>query len=429
MSLLQSFNHISRIKGELGLPGDKSISHRAVMFSCLAKGKSVLKNLSPGDDVRSSLNCFSQLGVDIKKKETELVITGKGFKGLKESGMPLNAGNSGTLARLITGILSVQDFQSIIIGDKSLSSRPMKRIIVPLTSMGAKITSTPDSTLPLNIFPPDILTPIKYELPVASAQVKGSVLMAGLHLDGITTVIENFPSRDHTEKMLNLKTDVRSGKYYSYVSRDNYPESKEYFIPGDISTAVFFIILTLLTKNSELLIKDVSLNTSRTGILEILSKMGGDIQLLNRKENSGEIYGDILVRSSELKNIDLSDYPVVNFIDEIPVLAIAGVFAEGDFEIRSAKELRFKESDRIKAVCENLRTTGLDIEEFEDGFIISGRVKYKKPEFTSYDDHRIAMAFGILSTLLEDGGKVNNFDCVKISNPGFLNQLNQVSHG
>lgn len=429
MSLLQNFNHISRVKGELKLPGDKSISHRAVMFSCLANGKSVLKNLSPGDDVKSSLKCFSKLGIEIKEEETGLVITGKGFNGLKESRTPLNAGNSGTLARLIAGILSVQNFHSVITGDKSLSSRPMKRILVPLTSMGAKITSTPDSTLPLNIFPQATLTPIKYELPVASAQVKGAVLMAGLHLDGTTTVIENFPSRNHTEKMLNLKTELNGGKYYSYISRDNYPEPKEYLIPGDISTAVFFIILALLTKNSELLIKDVSLNISRTGILEILSKMGGNIQLLDQKENSGEIYGDILVRSSKLKNIDLSDFPVVNFIDEIPVLAVAGVFAEGDFEIRSAKELRFKESDRIKAVCENLRTTGLNIEELEDGFIISGSVKNKKPEFTSYDDHRIAMAFGILSSILEDGGKVNNFDCVKISNPGFLNQLNQVSHG
>ncbi len=429
MSLLQNFDHISRVKGELKLPGDKSISHRAVMFSCLAKGKSVLKNLSPGEDVKSSLNCFSQLGIDFNERETDLEITGKGFNGLKKSVKPLDAGNSGTLARLITGILSVQNFSSVIIGDKSLSSRPMKRIVVPLTSMGAKITSTPDSTLPLNIYPPDALIPIKYELPVASAQVKGAVLMAGLHLDGTTTVIENFPSRNHTEKMLNLKTEVKDRKYYSYVSKDNYPEPKEYFIPGDISTSVYFIILTLLTKNSELIIKDISLNTSRIGILEILSKMGGDIRLLDQKENSGEIYGDILVRSSELKNIDLGDYPVVNFIDEIPVLAVAGIFAEGDFELRSAKELRFKESDRIKAICENLRTTGLEIEELEDGFIISGRVKNNNPEFTSHEDHRIAMAFGILSSLLKDGGKVNNFDCVKISNPGFLNQLNQAGHG
>jgi 3-phosphoshikimate 1-carboxyvinyltransferase len=429
MSEFKNFEHVLSVKGELKLPGDKSISHRAVVLSCLAKGRSVLKNLSMGDDVKSVLNCFMELGIQINKNENIYEITGNGFKGLKKSLKPLDAGNSGTLARLITGILSMQKFESVITGDRSLSSRPMKRILVPLSSMGARITATPDATLPLNIFPSERMVPITYELPVASAQVKGSVLLAGLHLDEVTTVIEKFPSRNHTEKMLGLKTGIKDGKYYSYVSRDNYPDPKEYMIPGDISTAVFFIILALLTENSELLIQDVSLNPSRTGILEILSKMGGNIQQMNHKENAGEIYGDILVRSSNLKNINLDNFPVVNFIDEIPVLAVAGIFAEGDFVIRTAKELRFKESDRIKAVCENLRLTGLEIDEFEDGFSISGQVKNKNPEFTSFDDHRIAMAFGILSSLLKEGGKVNNFDCVRISNPGFLNQLNQVCYG
>ncbi len=429
MSSTQAFKKISKIRGELNLPGDKSISHRAVMLSSLAEGTSKITNLSIGEDVVSSVKCFRQLGVSIEKRGDAFLIEGKGFKGLTRSSVPLDAGNSGTLARLITGILAAQDFETTIIGDRSLSSRPMKRIIVPLTSMGAKITATPDSTLPLNIFPSEGLNHINYELPVASAHVKSAVLLAGLHTEGITTVIENRPSRNHTENMLGLKTEVKNGKYYSYVSRENYPEPKQFFIPGDISTAVYFIILTLLSKDSELLVKDVSLNTSRTGILEILIKMGGDIHMLNQKENSGEIYGDVHVKSSVLKNINLEDYPVVNFIDEIPVLAVAGIFAEGDFEIRTAKELRFKESDRIKAVCENLRLTGLDIEEYEDGFLIAGRITKNNPVFASYDDHRIAMALGILSSVLKDGGKVNNFDCVKISNPGFLKQLNQVSYG
>ncbi len=429
MSSAQTFKRISQIRGELNLPGDKSISHRAVMLSSLAEGTSKIKNLSMGEDVVSCVKCFRQLGVSIEKREDAFLIEGKGFKGMSKSSDPLDAGNSGTLARLITGILAAQDFETTIIGDRSLSSRPMKRIIVPLTSMGARVTTTPDSTLPLNIFPAEDLHPISYELPVASAHVKSAVLLAGLHIDGITTVIENLPSRNHTEKMLGLKTEVKNGKYYSYVSKENYPEPKEFFIPGDISTAVYFIILTLLSKDSELLVKDVSLNTSRTGILEILIKMGGDIQMLNQKENAGEIYGDVHVKSSVLKNINLEDYPIVNFIDEIPVLAVAGIFAAGDFEIRTAKELRFKESDRIKAVCENLRLTALDIEEYEDGFSIAGRITKNNPVFASYDDHRIAMAFAILSSVLKDGGKVNNFDCVKISNPGFLKQLNQVSYG
>ncbi|HEY6906633.1 MAG TPA: 3-phosphoshikimate 1-carboxyvinyltransferase [Ignavibacteriaceae bacterium] len=429
MSNSERFEHISKVKGGLEFPGDKSISHRAVILSSLAKGKSLVKNLSAGEDVKSSLKCFRQLGVEIEIEDKVCVIKGKGFKGLNKPDSPLDAGNSGTLARLIAGILAVQKFESIITGDKSLSSRPMKRILVPLNSMGARITGTPDSTLPLRILPPENLAPINYELPVASAQVKGAVLLAGLHIDGTTTVIENSLSRNHTELMLGLKTELKDGKYYSSVSKDNYPAPGEYLIPGDISSAVFFIILTLLTPGSELLIKDVSLNPSRTGILDILIKMGGKIQVINRKESFGEFYGDILVTSSKLRNIDLSGYPVVNFIDEIPVLAVAGIFAEGDFELKSAKELRFKESDRIKAVCENLRVTGLEIDELEDGFIISGHIKKKRPAFTSFDDHRIAMAFGILSSLLEDGGKVDNFDCVKISNPGFLHQLNQVSHG
>ncbi len=429
MNNTQTFNRVSRIKGELSLPGDKSISHRAVMLSCLAKGTSEIKNLSRGEDVVSCIKCFRQLGVTIENKGDILLIEGKGYKGLQKSSVPLDAGNSGTLARLITGILAAQDFETTITGDRSLSSRPMKRIIVPLTSMGAKLSATPDSTLPLNIFPSEGLNPITYELPVASAHVKSAVLLAGLFLDEVTTVVENKPSRNHTEKMLNLKTEIKDGKYYSYISSVNYPEPKEFFVPGDVSTAVYFIILTLLSKDSELLIKDVSLNTSRTGILEILTKMGGDIKMLNQRENAGEIYGDVLVKSSILKNINLEDYPVVNFIDEIPVLAVAGIFAEGAFEIRTAKELRFKESDRIKAVCENLRLIGLDIEEYEDGFSISGSITKSTPYFSSYDDHRIAMAFGILSSVLKEGGKVNNFDCVKISNPGFLNQLNQVSYG
>jgi 3-phosphoshikimate 1-carboxyvinyltransferase len=429
MNDVQIFNRISNVKGVLRLPGDKSISHRAVMFSCLAKGKSGIKNLSHGEDVKSSIKCFKQLGITIEEEENELVITGNGFKGLKKPQESLDAGNSGTLARLVTGILAAQNFETTIVGDKSLTSRPMKRILVPLTSMGAKLDATPDSTLPIKIFPSDQLNPITYILPVASAHVKSAVLLAGIHVNETTTVVENWLSRNHTEKMLGLKTEIKDGKYFSYVSRNNYPEPRDFFVPGDISTAVYFIILALLSKNSELVIKDVSLNSSRTGILDILTKMGGDIQMTEKKENAGEVYGDLLVRSSELKNINLDDYAVVNFIDEIPVLAVAGIFAEGNFEIRTAKELRFKESDRIKAVCENLRITGLDIEEFEDGFSITGSITKSNPEFTSFDDHRIAMAFGILSSLLKDGGKVNNFECVKISNPGFLNQLSQVSHG
>ncbi|HSD63494.1 MAG TPA: 3-phosphoshikimate 1-carboxyvinyltransferase [Ignavibacteriaceae bacterium] len=429
MNEFKEFNHIYGIKGELKLPGDKSISHRAVMMASLAEGKSIIKNLADGEDVISSVNCFRQLGVEIEKKGNDYVAFGRGFKGLKKPENPLNAGNSATLTRLLTGILAAQDFESIIIGDESLSARPMKRILVPLISMGAKIISSPDLTLPLKIFPSDKLNPITYELPVASAQVKSSVLFAGLHLTKETVVVEKIPSRDHTEKMLGLRTEVLNGKRHIYVSESKYPSPKEYFIPSDISTAVFFIILTLLTNNSELHIKDITLNNSRIGILEILKKMGALIEILNEKTSSGEIYGDIIVRSSKLQNIKIDESVIPNIIDEIPAFTIAGIFAEGDFEIRNAKELRFKETDRIKAVCENLRLTGLDVEEYEDGYKISGKITNKNLIFNSYHDHRIAMTFGILSSLLENGGKVDNFESVKISNPHFLNQLKEICYG
>ncbi len=429
MSEAKQFNYISKVKGELNLPGDKSISHRAVMMASLANGKSTIKNLADGEDVISCVNCFRQLGIEIEKKENEYLVLGKGFKGLKQPDSPLNAGNSATLTRLMTGILAVQNFETTIVGDESLSSRPMKRILVPLTSMGAKIISSPDSTLPLKIFPSDELIPINYELPVASAQVKSAVLLAGLHIDGISSVIENIPSRDHTEKMLALKTEIINGRKHIFVSKSDYPEAKEYFVPSDISTAIFFIMLTLSAKNSELKIKDVTLNESRTGILKILKKMGAKIEIENEKTSSGEVYGDVIVRSSKLQNIKIDESIIPNIIDEIPAFTIAGIFAEGDFEIRNAKELRFKETDRIKAVCENLRHAGLDVNEYEDGYRISGKIENKNPEFNSFNDHRIAMTFGIFSSLLKNGGKVNNFDSVKISNPHFLNQLKEISYG
>lgn len=426
---IQEFKHILKIKGELNLPGDKSISHRAVMMASLAKGKSVIKNLADGKDVISNINSFRQLGIEIEKKGKDYFIHGNGFKGLHKPQSLINAGNSATLTRLLTGILALQNFESTIIGDASLSSRPMKRILVPLSLMGAKVTASPDSTLPLKIFPSIKLNPISYELPVASAQVKSSVLFAGLHLEQTTTVIEIFPARNHTEKMLGLNTAVKDGKYFSHVSRENYPSPKEYFIPSDISTAVFFIVLTLLTKNSELHIKNVSLNSSRTSIISILKKMGANIESTNEKESSGEIYGDLIVQSSKLKNIEIDESQIPGIIDEIPALSVAGVFADGNFEIRNAKELRFKETDRIKAMCENLRLSGLNVEEFEDGFKISGVIKNKNIIFNSYNDHRIAMTMGIMSSLLKDGGKVNNFRSVEISNPHFLIQLEKISNG
>jgi len=425
--MLQEFNKINKVEGVLELPGDKSISHRAVMFSSLAKGKSIIYNLSNGEDVRSTQKCFKELGIEIKPDGKGVEVLGRGFGGLRTPANKLDAGNSGTTTRLISGILAAQSFESTIIGDESLSRRPMKRIIFPLTLMGAKIVATENSTLPLKIFPVEKLNSIRYEMPVASAQVKSAVLLAGLHCDETTSVIEKFPSRDHTEKMLGLKTETTPAGKISFVSKQNYPEPKEYLVPSDISTAAFFIVLTVLAENSSLKIKNVSLNDTRTGVITVLQKMGARIEIENKKNIAGEDLGDLVIFSSTLKNISIDKKIIPNIIDEIPILAVAGIFASGRFEIKNAEELRAKETDRIKSICSNLNMLGLHAEESEDGFSFSGEIKKVRPEFNSFGDHRIAMAFGILSLLLEDGGNVQNYECVNISNPDFLNQLKNVT--
>jgi 3-phosphoshikimate 1-carboxyvinyltransferase len=424
--MIQEFNKIEKVKGTLKLPGDKSISHRSVMFASMARGTSRIYNLSNGEDVKSSQKCFIQLGAEISNKNKFFEIKGKGFKEFIKPNAPLDAGNSGTTTRLISGILIAQNFESTITGDESLSKRPMKRIIFPLTAMGGKISATEKFTLPVTISPSDRIIPINYELPVASAQVKSAVLLAGLHCEGITSVIEKLPSRDHTEKMLELKTEITADGKISYASKENYPEPKEYFVPSDISTAAFFIVLALLSKNSELRIKDVSLNETRTGILTVLKRMGAKIENENERIISGEALGDIIVRSSALNNIEIPVEIIPNIIDEIPILSIAGIFAEGEFKIKNAAELRGKETDRINAVCHNLKILGLEVEEYEDGFAFSGKIKNYSPVFESFGDHRIAMAFAILSLILQGGGKVDNFECAGISNPDFINQLKQI---
>ncbi len=423
---MQTFNKIRRVSGVLELPGDKSVSHRSIMFSALAKGKSRIVNLSNGEDVKSTRKCFAALGIDIKDEKEVVLVNGNGFKGLQKPLHLLDAGNSGTTTRLISGILVAQDFKSEIVGDESLSKRPMQRIITPLTAMGAKIQGTKDFTLPLNIHPSPELHSIKYEMPVASAQVKSAVLLAGLHLENESVVIEPVPSRDHTERMLGLKSEIVGETKLIKVSKKDYPEARDYLIPSDISTASFFIVLALLAQNSSLRINHISLNETRTGVINLLEEMGANIQKENVRTVAGEPIGDILVESSVLKNIEIKGEIIPNIIDEIPILTVAGIFAEGGFSIYNAEELRGKESDRIESICKNLKTLGLDVEEYADGFGFGGKIKNYNPVFESFNDHRIAMSFGILSLLLKNGGSVNNFNCVNISNPDFLNQIKSV---
>ncbi|RPI61170.1 MAG: 3-phosphoshikimate 1-carboxyvinyltransferase, partial [Ignavibacteriales bacterium] len=281
-------------------------------------------------------------------------------------------------------------------------------------------------TLPVTIIPKSNINSIDYEMPVASAQVKSSILIAGLHCDEATTVIEEEQTRDHTEKMLGLPVEVTEAKIISSSSKKYYPEAKEYFVPGDISTSAFHIVLTLLTPNSELIIKNISLNPTRTGFIDVLKKMGANISFEDIKTSSNEEYGNVIIKSSSLKNIRIDSQIIPNIIDEIPILTIAGIFAEGEFVIENAKELRVKESDRIKSICTNLIQLGLNVEESEDGFVVSGAIKNSNPVFESFGDHRISMTFAILSMLLDNGGEVNGFECIAISNPKFEEQINSI---
>jgi len=425
--VIQKFENINSIKGELFLRGDKSISHRTVMFAAMADGISVIRNCSGSDDVRSTINCFEKLGCKYEITGDQIKVIGKGFKGFSNPKSELYAGNSGTTARLISGILSAQNFESVITGDESLSQRPMKRIVEPLKLMGADISANEKGTLPV-IIKPSAIKSVNYQLQVASAQVKSAMILCAIHLDEESVFIEQTPTRNHTEKLLKIKTEITNEGTKIYASKHNYPKPFEITVPSDISSAAFFMVLALVTKDSEIIIRNVSLNETRTGIIFILQKMGGKIEIKNEREERGEKVGDVWVYSSMLKNVSMPKTIIPNIIDEIPILSIAGIFAEGNFRINDAKELRVKESDRIKSLCTNFRKTGLTVNEFEDGFELSGTVSNEETKFESYGDHRIAMAFGVLSMLMKNGGVVNDFECVGVSNPQFIAQIRGLSY-
>jgi len=423
----QSFSNISKVRGELSLPGDKSMSHRALIFSALADGESTIKNLADSQDVNTTIDCFAKLGVNIEKVDDVHKVKGAGFKGFSEPDSPLYCGNSGTTTRLLCGVLAAQSFPTIVTGDDSLSQRPMKRIIEPLEKMGCEIKST-DEKLPLHFLPSDRIKAIDYILPVASAQVKGAVLITGLHSEDITSVEENnLLTRDHTERMLNLPVEIIGEKKIIRISNSFYPKPADYFIPGDISTAAFFIVLTLFSKNSELLLRNLSLNKTRIQFLNLLMDMGANITVEKKGASNNEPFGDILIKSSNLKNVKIDTQIIPGIIDEIPILSVACVFADGEFVVVGAKELRVKESDRIKSICFNFKKAGFEVLEFDDGFSISGEMKSGYHSFESFGDHRIAMAFAVLASLNTAGGDVKDFESVSISNPRFLEQLKKIT--
>lgn len=425
--MMQKIVKINRVKGELTLPGDKSISHRAVMFSAMADGKSTVKNYLNSEDVNSTIDCCRKLGCKIEQTKTDLIIEGCGFNGFTKPSSDLDAGNSGTTTRLISGILAAQKFDTTIIGDASLSKRPMMRVVEPLTKMGAKITTSKSGSLPMSISAPDELKSIDYNMSIASAQIKSAVLIAGLHLEEETVVIEHSRTRNHTETLLYLRVEELAGFRKIYSSKKNYPKPANYIVPSDISTAAFFIVLALISGNSELLLKNVLMNETRNGIIKILQQMNGRIEIENERISSGEKLGDLRIFSSKLQNIEIDKELIANIIDEIPILSVAGLFAEGKFSIRNAKELRYKESDRINALCSNFKKLGIDCNEFEDGFELNGEVTNENIVIESFHDHRIAMAFAILGMLVGKGISINNFESVAVSNPEFMKQIEQIS--
>lgn len=421
----EKFSKINGIKGDLKLPGDKSVSHRAVIFSAMAEGESVLKNLSKGEDVRSTLRCVEQLGAEIKIEDEIIRITGCGINGFSKPASILDAGNSGTTARLLSGVLSAQKFETTITGDASLKKRPMQRIIAPLSLNGCSFEATEANFLPMKIIPAGSIKAIEYEMTVASAQVKSAVLLAGLHSEEQTRVIEKKDTRNHTEQMLGLPVHNSGGKTVITSSAAFYPKAADYYIPSDISTAAFFIVLALASEESALKINNVLLNPGRSKYLDILTDMGADLDYSNKQISCNEPFADITVRSSDLKCVKLSGGVIPSVIDEIPILSAAGLFAAGEFEVRDAAELRVKESDRIKALCHNYKLLGLNVDEYDDGFRLSGEPSSVSVEFESFGDHRIAMTFAVVSMLLKKGGSVKNFDCAAISNPDFIDQINQ----
>ena len=414
---------LTNLHGELTVPGDKSISHRAVMFGSLAKGTTKITHFLEGADCLSTISCFRKMGIDIENNNGEILVHGKGLHGLSAPADILDVGNSGTTTRLISGILAGQNFVSELTGDDSIQSRPMKRIMTPLLSMGADIASIKgNNCVPLRITGHP-LKAIHYDSPVASAQVKSCVLLAGMYSDGITSVTEPVLSRNHTEIMLNyFGAQVTSEETTASIAPEPSLFAREITVPGDISSAAYFIAAGLLVPGSEILLKNVGINPTRDGLLRVCKDMGADITLLN-VNMEGEPTADLLVRTSSLHGTTVGGEIIPTLIDEIPMIAVMAAFAEGTTVIKDAKELKVKESDRILVMAENLSRMGADITPTEDGMIIHGGKPLHGAEIDSYLDHRVAMSFAVAGLLCDGQLSIKGGDCVKISYPEFYEDL------
>ena len=415
------------LKGSIKVPGDKSISHRSIMLGSIAEGVTRVSGFLEGEDSLATLNAFRDMGVQIERNGSNVVIHGVGMRGLKEPKNPLNLGNSGTSIRLMSGLLSAQNFDSKLCGDESLSTRPMGRVINPLREMGADIFGD-DSRPPLTIKGGSKLSGIEYTLPVASAQIKSCLLLAGLYGEGITTVVENGISRDHTERMLRgFGYDVISSNNRISLLGGGSLKGCDIEVPSDISSAAFFMVAGCISKDSSITLNSVNINPTRTGVIDILKLMGGNIELLNQRLQAGELIADIKVSSSNLKGIQIPVNLVPLAIDEFPVLFIAASCADGETVLTGAKELRVKESDRIQVMADGLTSLGIENHVLEDGIRILGG-EFTKQDFSikSHHDHRISMAFAIASVRSKFDIEIEGVDNVKTSFPNFEVLANSI---
>lgn len=416
-----------RLRGELTVPGDKSISHRGVMLGALAKGTTRITNFLQGADCLSTIDCFRRMGIAVENNGTEVLVHGKGLYGLKKPDGVLDVGNSGTTTRLLSGILAGQPFSTTVTGDDSIQSRPMGRILKPLSLMGASVSCARGNDCAPFTITGGRLKGIHYTSPVASAQVKSCILLAGLYADGATSVTEPTVSRNHSEQMLahfgaSLTTEGTT------VTIQPHPEllAREIAVPGDISSAAYFIAAALLVPDAELLIRNVGINPTRDGILRVCRQMGADITLLNRNQDSGEPVADLLVRTSRLKGTEIGGALIPTLIDELPVIAVLATCAEGETVIRDAAELKVKESNRIETVVQNLRAMGAAAEATEDGMVIRGGNPLRGALIHTRKDHRIAMSFAVAGLIADGQTTLEDGSCVAISYPDFYRTLSSL---
>ena len=421
------FSRTAGLKGEITVPGDKSISHRSVMFGSIAKGTTEILGYLQGADCLSTISCFQKMGIDIENKGDTVLVHGKGLRGLTRPDCVLDCGNSGTTTRLISGILAAQDFDVTLTGDASIQKRPMKRIMEPLSLMGADITSVNNNgCAPLHITGRP-LHGIHYTSKVASAQVKSSILLAGLYADGETRVTEPHVSRNHSEIMLNyFGADVHTEDTTAIIQPAKELHGNLVHVPGDISSAAFFICAGLMVPNSEILIRNVGTNPTRDGILRVCKEMGADLTILNENAGSGEPTADILVKTSSLHGITIGGAIIPTLIDELPMIAAMACFAEGETVIKDASELKVKESNRLEVMVRNLSAMGADVTETEDGMVIRGGKPLHGAVIDSKLDHRIAMTFAVTGLCADGETEILGAECVNISYPAFYMDLEKL---